>query len=135
MKVVFADFDGVIFTFGNYDFSKVACNNFNLLLEKEPDLKIVVSSSWRRLGLEQVKKTLKSNGIDSDRVIDITGDEKGERGVQVKAWLDRHPDVTSFVCIDDENDFSGMMDHLVKTNSWVGLTEADVNKAIDILKK
>lgn len=139
-KIVFSDFDGMIFTFGNYNFSKVACKNFQSLLDKEPDLKIVVSSSWRHLGIEQCKNTLKANGIDPSRVIDITGDEPGDRsdrrGIQVQAWLDRNPGVTSYVILDDERDFPpNMMDRLVKTFPYVGLTEENVREAIEVLKK
>ena len=133
MKVVYTDFDGMIFTFGNYNFSKVACQNFQSLLDKVPDLKIVISSSWRHLGLEECKKTLRTNGIDASRVIGITGNERGERGVQVQSHLDRNPEITNFVILDDESDFSKLMDKLVKTDSHVGLTEGDVKKALEIL--
>lgn len=135
MKVVFADVDGVLFAFNNYAFSPAACKNFQSLLDQVPDLKIVISSSWRHLGLDQCKKTLQANGIDSSKVIDKTGDEDGERGVQVQAWLDRNPGVTGYVCLDDESDFSNMMDHLVQTNPYVGLTSENIKKAIDILNK
>jgi len=135
MKAVYADFDGVIFTFGNYNFSKVACKNFQSLLDQEPDLKIVISSSWRHLGEEQCKKTLQANGIDSSRVIGITGDEKGERGNQIRAHLARNPEITHYVIIDDERGFTGLEDHFVKTFPYVGLTSEDVNLALDILKK
>jgi hypothetical protein len=134
MKVIFLDFDGVLIPGdGSFAFSKTACKNLNSLLKQVPDLKIVISSSWRSAGIESVKKTLSNNSIDASRVIGATGDEKGERGVQVQAWLDRHPEVAHFVCLDDNTDFSNMMDHLVKTNRSVGLTEADVKKALDIL--
>ena len=135
MKAVFADFDGVIFTFGNYNFSAVACKNFQSLLDQVPDLKIVISSSWRHLGEEQCKKTLHANGIDSSRVIGITGNERGERGGQVKAYLAGNPEITHYVIIDDESDFTGLMDRLVKTNPHIGLTEDNIKKALDILKK
>jgi len=135
MKVILLDIDGVLITAGNYEFSKAACKNLNLLLNKEPELRVVVSSSWRKGGLKQIKLILNNNGIDQNKIIDITGNERGERGVQVRAWLDRNPEVTNYVCIDDDTDFSGMMDHLVKTNSFVGLTEKDIEKALDILKK
>jgi hypothetical protein len=135
MKVVYADFDGVIFTFGNYNFSAVACKNFQSLLDQAPDLKIVISSSWRLLGLDQCKKTLDANGIDSTRVVDITGQEGDERGDQIKAHLARNPQITHYVIVDDESDFTGLMDRLVKTNPNIGFTEADVKKALDILKR
>jgi hypothetical protein len=135
MRVVYADFDGVIFTFGNYNFSSVACKNFQSLLDQEPDLKIVISSSWRKLGLPECKRTLDFNGIDSSRVVDVTGNEPGERGDQVKAHLARNPQITSYVILDDNSDFTGFEDRLVLTSPYVGLTEADVNKAIEILRK
>lgn len=135
MKVLFCDFDGIIFTFGNYNFSAVACKNLQSLLDQEPDLKIVVSSSWRHLGIDQCKKTLQANGIDSSRVVDITGDEPGERGNQIKAHLARNPQVIHYVILDDNSDFTGLMDRLVRPNPHVGLTEAEVQNCIDILKK
>ena len=136
MKIIFLDIDGVLFAFWGYKFSPAACNNLNVLLEKEPEAMIVISSSWRHLGLDQVKKTLAANNIDSNRAIDITGNETGGRGVQIQAWLDRHPEVTNFVVIDDEiSEMSNIMDHVVKTNSYSGLTSADVDLALDILNK
>lgn len=129
------DIDGMIFTYGNYKFSPAACKNFQSLLERVPDLKIVISSSWRHLGIDQCKKTLDSNGIDSSRVIGVTENELGERGGQIKAHLARNTNITGYVALDDESDFTGMMDHLVKTNPHIGLTESDVEKAIEILKK
>jgi hypothetical protein len=134
-KIVALDIDGVLFVYGKYAFSPAACKNLQSLLDQEPDLKIVISSSWRHLGLDQCKNALKMNGVDSTRVIDKTGDEDGERGVQIQAWVDRNPEVTSFVVIDDESDFSNMKDRLVQTNGYVGLTKADVDKCLDILKK
>jgi hypothetical protein len=136
MKIVFLDIDGVLIPGnGSFAFSKVACKNLNSLLKQVPDLKIVISSSWRHAGMESVKKTLQNQKVDYAKVIDITGDERGERGIQIQAWIDKHSEVTHFVCLDDDSDFSNMMDRLVRTNPNVGLTEADVKKAIDILNK
>jgi histidinol phosphatase-like enzyme len=61
MKVIFLDFDGVlnsiqdsIFysrTKGDYGFkfSPLACSNIQWLLEQDPSIKIVISSTWRVL--------------------------------------------------------------------------------------
>jgi hypothetical protein len=134
VKVLYLDIDGVLFIYGTYNFSKIACNNLKKLLEEVPDLKIVISSSWRHLGMDTVKKTLDFHGIDKNRIIDCTGSERGTRGGQVQAWMDRNPGVTNFVVIDDERDFPTMLDHLVRPNGYVGLTSADVKKCLDILK-
>ena len=45
MTVCFLDFDGCLVV--NGVFSQAAVKNLNDLLAKEPDLKIVISSSWR----------------------------------------------------------------------------------------
>lgn len=139
MKVLFLDFDGVINPHSHRAdgamFSKAACKNLNLLLKKVPELKIVVSSSWRIHGLSAVKDILKSNGIDVKRVIDITGDEKGIRGNQIKAWLDRHKKVSNFAILDDDSDMGELAPRLVKTNGFVGLTESEVNKVVELLDK
>lgn len=145
MKVLFLDFDGVINTFGSHSssiqrgtdpelFSPAACSNLNSLLHKVPELKVVVSSAWRMWGLDHVKKILEKNGIDSSRVIDITGNERGVRGYQIQCWIDRNPGVTNIVIIDDESDMDNLMNKLVKTSSFIGLTSKDVDLALDVLK-
>lgn len=135
MKIIYLDIDGVLFVYGKYNFSEIACKNLANLLEEVSELKIVVCSSWRHLGMEQCKNTLDFHGIDKKRVIDCTGNEPGPRGGQVQAWMDRNPGVTNYVIIDDESDFPGLEDHLVRPNGYVGFTSADKQKALDILKK
>lgn len=137
MKVLFLDFDGVINPHSHRAdgamFSKVACKNLNSLLKQVPDLKIVVSSSWRIHGIKAVRDILNSNGIDPKRVIDITGDESGIRGNQIKGWLSKHKKVTNFAILDDDSDMGELMPRLVKTNGFVGLTESEVNKVVELL--
>lgn len=142
MKIIFLDFDGVLNVHGKthmmlhqgVEFDKKPCANLNKILTEVPDAKIVVSSSWRVYGLEGVKDILAKSGIDSSRVIDITGREMGERGHQCVSWIHRNPGVESFIAIDDESDFSPMLIRLVKTSSYVGLTENQANEAIEMLK-
>lgn len=144
MKVLFLDFDGVLNLWPSPQrdgkFDKEACINLEYLLIKVPDLKIVVSSAWRIWGLDSVRETLKQNGIDPRKVIDITGDEqtedkKSHRGYQVQCWLDKHKEVTHFVVFDDESDFDNMKDKLVRIARFKGITQANVEKAIEILEK
>lgn len=139
MKVLFLDFDGVLnnFTQRNFGekFSPVACQNLNSLLAREPYLKIVISSAWRMWGVKYIKKVLTQNGIDGNRVIDRTGDEHGQRGHQIQCWLDKHPEVTNIVILDDESDMGSLMHKLVKTSSFIGLTSKEVDQAVEVLKK
>lgn len=138
MKVLFLDFDGVINSFSSLGygdtFTPVCCKHLQNLMSKEPELKIVVSSSWRHLGLEEIKKILDKNGINKSKVIDVTGNEKGIRGHQIQCWLDKHPEVTAFAILDDEADMGDLKDKLVKTSSYVGLTSEHVDKVIKLLQ-
>lgn len=142
MKVLFLDFDGVLNVWPNPsrsgDFHKPSCVNLELLLSRVPDLKIVISSSWRTYGLAACRDILKSNGIDPRRVIDVNGDEQSpvdsnHRGYQVDAWLKRHPEVKKFAIVDDQSDFH-QKHRLVKTNKYVGLTQANVESLIKLLE-
>lgn len=137
MKVLFLDFDGVL---NNYkdrnfgeDFSKSSCKNLNSLLKKCPELKIVISSSWRYHGMEYCIGVLEKNGVDASSVIDVTGKEHGIRGNQIQAWLDRHTEVTAFVIVDDNSDMGELTHKLVKTNGFVGLTSKEVRLALQVL--
>lgn len=144
MKILFLDFDGVINTFMQFSnegrFSATACRHITELLAAVPNLQIVVSSAWRHSGLNAMKKLLSRNGIDSDRVLDVTGTYKegqgrGNRGYEIQQWLAAHPEVVNFVIIDDDSDMGELTNKMVKTNSFIGITTRDVHRAIEILHK
>jgi hypothetical protein len=133
MKICFCDFDGVL-RIGD-KFSPSAIKNLNRLLKKEPDLKIVVSSSWRHRGLKFCKGMLEKQGVDSERVVDTTdGAKRNNRGHHIERWIKDHKP-EAFVILDNKADMDKVLDHLVQTNSFIGLTESDVKKSLDILKK
>lgn len=151
MKVIFLDFDGVLNSSASFimesrkkkklketdldayhDFRvnetlcEVCCSNFQYLLDKCPDAKIVISSTWRNLySLEWLCAKLASYNIDSSRVIDITPTHFNRmRGHEIADWLEDHPEVTSFVILDDSHighcyETDGKV---VATNWYVGLT-------------
>jgi len=140
MKILMLDIDGVLkplpVATQIYDdhFSPSACKNLNSLLEMVPDLKIVISSAWRAHGIDSVKTDLQANGIDKNKVVDCTGFENGQRGYQIQCWLDRNPGVTNMVILDDSSDMCELMSKLVKTNPFVGLTDKNIEQAIEVLK-
>jgi hypothetical protein len=141
MKVLFLDIDGVLNNFKDRNFgeqlSPSSCQSLNKILEKVPDLKIVISSSWRLWGTDYMADLLDKNGVKDakDKVIACTGNEQGIRGYQIQCWLDRHDEVKNFVILDDESDMGPLLTHLVKTNGFVGLTTADAARAIEVLSK
>lgn len=98
---------------------------------KETGAEIVVSSTWRFD--DSICYKLRFMGIP--QIYGITpGTVKRYRGEEIKLWLDEHPEVTNYVIIDDDSD---MLDeqypHLVQTSWLTGITDCDVEKAINIL--
>lgn len=140
MKVLFLDFDGVInpltFHHSTHGFSKSACAHVQSILTKDPQVRIVVSSSWRRWGLEKVREILKENGIDHTKVIDVTEEDGGwgpeKREPQIYHWLEKHKSVSKFVVIDDFP-LPKFNSNFVKTNGYVGFTQKDAEIALGIL--
>lgn len=154
MKVIFLDFDGVLNStqsviyhlrrntqydtifFG--DWCPIAFSNLVRILDKLPEAKIVISSSWRcGRTLDELRDILKEHGVVPDKVIDKTPhhSERGsERGWEIQDWLDAHPEVTHYVILDDDAD---MLEHqkpnFVNTDAHVGLTIHDACHAYGIL--
>jgi hypothetical protein len=131
----------------------MACLN---RLIAETGAKIVVSSSWRaethwtRLG-----PALQRQGLVAD-VIGETPDlpnnrlwlanweirhgapfdfERLERGWEIAEWIAAHPEVTSFVILDDVSDMDALIPWLVLTHPIDGLTDPDVERAKYLLDR
>ena len=158
MKVIFLDFDGVLnhvksksrvtFEDGIYvGLDKDKLRNLAKIVQ-ETDAKIVLTTTWRdhyevgaykqndRVG-KYVNNKFRDLGL---KIYDkVREGKRFDRGKDVKAWLDEHPDVTEYVAIDDEDigymiEWDTFKNHFVKT-LWNGngLTENCANAAIRIL--
>lgn len=140
MKILFLDFDGVInpltFHHSTQGFSPSACAHVQSILTKDPNVRIVVSSAWRRWGVEKLREILKENGIDHTKVIGVTDEEGGwmptHRQEQIKRWLEKHKNISKFVVIDDYP-MPKLADNCVKCNGYVGFTQKDAEIALGIL--
>jgi hypothetical protein len=162
-KIIFLDIDGVLNTerwhcqtasnelqdeYG-YKFDPVAVNNLSKIIE-ETGADIVISSSWKFMGLSKMRKMWKDRKLPG-KIIDITpnymsdelllNDESGStdylyiKGVEVKGWLALHgDDVSRYVIIDDIDDFLPEQQfHFVQTDPEVGITNDDVKKVVHLL--
>ena len=94
--------------------------------------KIVVSSSWRQVPSAYANLTacLERFGLE---IYDKTPYVGGCRGDDITAWFKRNPGEYSYAILDDDDDMDGHMDHLVRTDFDVGLTDEDCERAKDIL--
>ncbi len=145
MDVIFLDFDGVIVTknsmakdmgettFHPFDKDCVAILN---QIVKETGASVVVSSSWRvTWKLEELNKMGKANGFEFE-MISITPnlftfENAPPRSAEINAWLKEHSEVKCFVAIDDmEEEFDGMLNHLIRTEFEKGLQDWHVEDVV-----
>lgn len=163
MNVIFLDIDGVLNNYGTQTrrwdgFTGVDTSNIKTLNKifdidytyQEPlDIKFVMSSSWRTEdNFEATCNWLRQQGLKGEfigrtpelslkeaatvyglRFSDPTNTSK-VRSVEIQTWLKEHPEVESYVCIDDMRLYDLPS---VRTDPMVGLTEDDLNKALEIL--
>ena len=150
--IVFLDFDGVLNTEQyqarlavegkpNKDawgplFDPRSVENLRRILDAT-DAGIVISSSWRYLHrLGSLRMMWEVRGLPGEiRDTLACGATYISRGEEIECWLERNerPD---YVIIDDLDDFSpAQRNHSVETNPIAGITEADAQKAIEILRK
>lgn len=139
MRVIFLDIDGVLnsrqsveyFKQMNFhEYEKMLCpmamSNLRYLV-KTYDLKIVVSSTWRKSRtVEQLSKILSLPVLDKTGVL-----PDQERGEEIKEWLGKNPQVTDFVIFDDDSDMGEYLNttHFIRCSTKIGLSWYEVDKA------
>ena len=157
IKVIFLDIDGVL----NNEYSRTRCGQGRCvgidedklkLLETiidATDAKVVLSSSWR-IGINKDGEELENHQKYMYRkfkkahidIYDMTPViRRGyARGEEIATWLKQHPEVYSWVVLDDEwfHDFGeySIEPHLVQTSFYGkdgGLQPKHVVEAVDIL--
>lgn len=147
MKVVFLDIDGVVNNpyidadlkvkyFTEYDgrVSNVQAIRWLSRLCLETDAVIVISSTWRHAGIDNVRNCLYNSGLDPEVTIyDTTPNSWGDRGDEIALWLKVHPEVDKFVILDDDNDMGQLLSHLVQCDSSKGFLEKEYQQAKSLL--
>lgn len=147
MKVIFLDFDGVLNNNSYFLDSKEKAPFFlqdeKMILLKQivdtTNAKIVLSTSWREIWNSDLDISLKLkdyfNSFDLS-VYDVTKNINYNRPLEISTWL-KENNVNSYVILDDiANPWYEHVNNVVVTNKeFNGLSQDDVNKAIDILKK
>lgn len=162
-KIIFLDIDGVLNVIpqGRDDygscFHKHFEDNLRWIIE-QTGAKIVISSTWRMSGLKVMQEMWKHRGLAGD-VIDITPDcaqlvnygtfeyyDAVERGHEIQEWLDKHPQVKTYVIIDDDSDMLEVQkNNFVQTANnqghpdcidiGYGLTRKCAERVVEILNK
>lgn len=149
--VIFLDVDGVLIAYPEGEhtppqFTPRCVEAFKTILEAVPRARVVLSSTWRwPQHVNRLHEQWVANGFPEILAIDGTPDTRGNpevsplyrRGLEIKAWLDAHPDVGWWVVIDDEKmAIESILDcgQCVFTNPARGLTMDDAERTIAILR-
>ncbi|HHT7008822.1 TPA: HAD domain-containing protein [Bacillus cereus] len=147
MNLIFLDVDGVL-NHSNYfvrskqhmlqAFCPKALANLKDILEK-CDVKIVVSSTWRKLGSVKIlKKNIFSHYGLQKYIVGRTPELRGEpRGAEIQAFMNefKRP-IDRFIIIDDGDDMLHLSDRLILTSPYEdGLNEIKRDEAIQLLNK
>lgn len=151
-KLIFLDIDGVLncamttqrFSQGMRGIDPELVAELMVILQ-ETDARIVISSSWRHMGLPTIKEIMSDNVGPSvadyvfNRVLGVTPTFRGARvrGREIEAWLTHNkPGIGEewrFVILDDHDDMEPYKDHLYQTDDASGLTEEIGRKVISYL--
>ena len=154
MNIIFLDFDGVITsTESGYKLSPVLLERLKRLLW-ETDAYMVITSSWRGGDKQSTINEITDPNNPRigkvqfpyiDRILSVTPRcGAWMRGQEIEQWFNQKAKhlinagkkEIGYVIIDDETDFYVQQkQHLVKTNEAVGLQDADIERAKEILKE
>ena len=152
MKVIFCDVDGVLNNAGTKarspnGYTGVSDELIRRLkkIVAETGAAIVLSSDWRLTrddpvhGRDYRYLVRRLRFVGQLKIADHTVDISWRfRGLEIRTYLKEHPQITEYAVLDDLpfRDFysCGLLGNLVLTDPKKGLTDADVERAVKILK-
>jgi hypothetical protein len=143
MKIIFLDIDGVLVNRNHqisidyiddkddklpvFDPKVVSLINE---IQQTTNSSVVVTSTWRTVGLEKIQEIFKKRGIGDVVGITPIGFEFENRSQEISRWIYEN-DVEKYVIIDDM-DIDGLYDNLILVDPEFGLTSN--KEIIEILK-
>lgn len=150
-KIIFLDIDGVLNSTSwvhnelkkkpwkkcivGYDILDIRIRDrLRLFLIEHPNVRLVISSSWRLWSLKSTIDEFKKSRICTlvPFIVGVTPRSIFGRGRQIEWFVKRHH-IKDYVIIDDENDINDD-EHFVQTDYTVGLQEKDYTKIKKILR-
>lgn len=105
------------------------------IMEKVPDLKIVLSTAWRtQFSMENFVKLFNHYGLDGSRIIGMTPKKMSSvRCEEVRMWMADNAFSGTWALVDDHVVFDlqdSHRSHELNTNAWTGMTLEDAFELI-----
>lgn len=157
MKVLFLDIDGVLNNsktpVRHEDGFMIAMDPYMVFLVNKlaefDGVKVVLSSSWRYM--KEWDRLMRANGLVfeflgrtplarelglTDKELTKIGLDRTGRGVEIRTWLERHPEVTRYAILDDTDEFlEDQKPNFFQTDYKVGLTDEIMGRVREHLNK
>jgi hypothetical protein len=152
LDILFFDIDGVLnseqsavmwhrrgrlnggLTPGRHDFCPIAASNLLSLFEFLPNLRLVISSTWRNnRTIQELDQIMQDAGLKPGTVIGKTPRFNDDhcRGREIQDWLTRYPNVRRFAILDDDSDMAHLMPYLKHTSWRHGFMRQDMHDLVD----
>lgn len=139
MKILFLDIDGVVNceTTAQRHRGAIGIDPYMAFLVarivERTGCKVVLSSSWRHFpdGCDEVARQVVPLLDVTPKMPLFGGADQKERGHEIKAWLDEHPEVTRYAILDDNSDMlDEQLPNFFKTSWATGITEEIAEKVV-----
>jgi len=154
MKILFLDFDGVLNSIDNMeanhflwknnpqhkskdffgDLFDQRCINWLHYIILKTNCKLVISSTWRVIGLNNIKNMWKARDLPGEIYSSTPVLSNAHRGNEIAEWLSKNEYITSYCIVDDENDMIENQS-FVQTDPIYGLNKGSSSQIITILNK
>lgn len=162
-KIVFMDVDGVLnYTkwyvddrnpgnlYGQEGDIDPYCVNRIVNICKQTGAEIVLSSDWRisKSSIPRLERAGFPEGLICDQTPELIWEclnyydsevdsYDHSRGKEIDLWLKEHDDIYDYVIIDDREDFTETQKrfHFIHVDPYVGFTDENMHKAIEILSR
>lgn len=144
MKVIFLDVDGVlnslrtVYAYGGYPFPDVRDGGIHDVHNVDPIAIKMVLKLIKRTGAKVVLHSTWRNYMDDQEFTEVFGipiynhtEVFIGKPRSIVEWLEKHPEVTTYVILDDDNMYDEI--HQVWVNGSNGLSLEDLDKARKIL--
>lgn len=135
--LMYGDDIGYVSPFVHGEFCEPNMSALRYIVQKIPNIKIVLSSTWRETSCQRaaVLREMKKNGVFPAADQDFCGFTPvlGERHVEILTWLEKFAALNTIWVALDDTKLNLSPENFVQCDSALGLQKIDADKIIHLL--